>query len=185
MRDFKRKMTKEDDGSRCPLMGASKAVSMLDDAYMLIIGTEECTYYTKSTQTVKGVGHNCFSVVLDNQDVTFGSVDKVENAAIELIEEYNPKSLFLITTCVVEIVGDDFNKLREDLCQKYNIEVQIIQTNHFSGENENDGFDKVFKSSSNLQMPNKLQMLMKKMKNKGNMDKSQMMEMKRQKRGMM
>ena len=34
-------------GTHCPLMGAAMAVRGISDALMLIIGTDECTYYTK------------------------------------------------------------------------------------------------------------------------------------------
>ncbi len=133
---------------RCPLMGAAVAVGKLQEAYALIIGTEECSYYTKSTLRNKGLDEQCFSVVLDNHDVTFGSIEKVSIALRELIEEYNPSSIYLITTCVVEIVGDDFTALIEECQEKYQVSIKLIQTNHFTGKNHHDGFNQVMNASS-------------------------------------
>ena len=34
-------------GTHCPLMGAAMAVRGIRDAVMMIVGTDECAYYTK------------------------------------------------------------------------------------------------------------------------------------------
>ena len=36
-------------GPHCPLMGAMMAVRGIRDGVMLVVGTDECTYYTKNT----------------------------------------------------------------------------------------------------------------------------------------
>ena len=131
---------------KCPLMGASKCIRMIDGAAMLVVGTEECTYYTKGTTNRAEV----FSVVYDNHDVTFGGADKVYNAVKELLSEYKPKCLFIITTCVIEVIGDDFNFIVKEFTEKYDIPIRLIQTNHFEGENQNDGFEKVFAAVSDF-----------------------------------
>ena len=137
---------KKPETNKCPLMGASKCVRMIDDAAMLIVGTEECTYYTKGTMQAG----NIFSVVYNNHDVTFGGYDKVYNAVDELLSEYTPKSLFIITTCVVEVIGDDLSFIATEFSKKYNLPIKVIQTNHFEGENQDEGFEKIFKAASDF-----------------------------------
>ena len=34
-------------GTHCPLMGAAMAVRGIQDAVLLVVGTDECAYYTK------------------------------------------------------------------------------------------------------------------------------------------
>ena len=67
-------------GTHCPLMGAAMAVRGISDAMMLIIGTDECTYYTKHfsvhAENFGGLNGRCVSVALDGHDVTFGCVQK-------------------------------------------------------------------------------------------------------------
>lgn len=163
MRNFNRMSPKEhknDDMERCPLAGAGKAISMIDGAVMLVIGTEECAYYTKATLSMRGSGDSCFSVVLDKQDVTFGSVDKVESAVHELLAECAPTALFLVTTCVVEIIGDDFTALAQEVATQYHIPVKIIQTNHFKGKDANYGYDLVAEAAATFgKRPNKFSMI--------------------------
>ena len=56
-------------GTHCPLMGAAMAVRGISDAMMLIIGTDECTYYTKHfsvhAENFGGLNGRCVSVALD------------------------------------------------------------------------------------------------------------------------
>ncbi|MFI3167126.1 MAG: nitrogenase component 1 [Bacillota bacterium] len=181
MRNMKNMMHGDMDISRCPLSGAAKAVTMIDGASMLIIGTEECTYYTKSSLEMKGDGNNCFSVVLDKNDVTFGSLDTVTEAVYELLDEYTPKALFLITTCVVEIIGDDFTSLAKEASEKYNLPVKVIQTNHYKGKDDEYGMDLVYDAAKEIgQKPHKFssmaKMLGDKLGGKGNMKHSNMSE---------
>ena len=97
------------------LMGAAMAVRGISDALMLIIGTDECTYYTKHfsihADNFGGLNGRCVSVALDGHDVTFGCAKKVEDAFDEMMAEYHPQAVFLVTTCVVEIIGDDIDAL--------------------------------------------------------------------------
>lgn len=143
------------DNDKCPLTGASKAVSMIDGAAMLVIGTEECAYYTRSTLNMKGSAENCFSVVLDKNDVTFGSIEKVRTAIDELMQEIKPKSLFLITTCVVEVIGDDFSALEKELSEQYSIPVRVIKTNHYQGKDAEHGYELVSEASKDFAKMNK------------------------------
>lgn len=160
------KMRKHDDDSRCPLAGAAKAVCMIPDAAMLIVGTEECAYYTKSMMEMKFGGDNIFSVILDKNDITFGSIDKVEVAIDELATEYSHKAIYLTTTCVVEVIGDDFTALVQEMSVKHGIDVHLISTNHFSGESAHDGTEKVFAVSGTDMGSEKFSMMKSMMKMK-------------------
>ncbi|MFI3285265.1 MAG: nitrogenase component 1 [Rikenellaceae bacterium] len=156
-----------DEQMRCPLSGAAKAVMMIDGATMIVIGTEECTYYTKTTLSMRGGGAKCHSLVLNNHDVTFGCSEKVAKAIDSVIAESNPKSLFLITTCVVEITGDDYTSVALDAEEKYNIPVKVIQTCHFKGKNGEHGMELVRKTAVPFaRMPSKGTMMIERLKMK-------------------
>lgn len=132
-------------GKHCPLMGAALAVRGIKDAMMVVIGTDECAYYTKSmamTEAFGGVNGRCVSVVIDTNDVTFGSVEKVERAFVEIIDEYEPSCVFLVTTCVIEIIGDDFDALADNLTDEYNIPIMAVHTEHFKSEDHMPGVER-------------------------------------------
>jgi len=133
-------------GPHCPLFGAMLAIRSIDDAYMLVVGTEECTYYTKSTTMnpmFGGFTSRCYSVVMNHHDVTFGSHTKIEKAFEELVEELNnmtaPKAVFLVSTCLGEIIGDDIDAMAADFSEKYGIHVVPVHTEHFKSESHMPG----------------------------------------------
>lgn len=133
-------------GTHCPLMGAAMAVRGIKDSMMIIIGTDECSYYTKHmtlhSEEHGGLEGRVVSVVLDSHDVTFGCVKKVEKAFRELMEDYKPSAVFLVTTCVVEIIGDDFDAVADALTKEYSVPVMAVHTEHFKCENHMPGIER-------------------------------------------
>lgn len=133
-------------GTHCPLMGAAMAVRGIKDSMMIIIGTDECSYYTKHmtlhSEEYGGLEGRVVSVTLDSHDVTFGCVKKVEKAFRELMEDYKPSVVFLVTTCVVEIIGDDFDAVADALMEEYGVPVMAVHTEHFKCENHMPGIER-------------------------------------------
>lgn len=133
-------------GTHCPLMGAAMAVRGIRDSMMIIIGTDECAYYTKHmtlhSDEYGGLNGRVVSVTLDSHDVTFGCVKKVEAAFKEVMEEYRPSAVSLVTTCVVEIIGDDFDAAADALTAAYGIPVMAVHTEHFKCENHMPGIER-------------------------------------------
>ena len=133
-------------GTHCPLMGAAMTVRGIKDAVLLIVGTDECAYYTKHmtlhSEEFGGVTGRCMSVVLDTRDVTFGCKKKLESAMEELVNEYHPRVVFLVTTCVVEIIGDDADSMADGLSEKYGIHVLPVHTEHFKCDNHLPGLER-------------------------------------------
>ena len=130
-------------GPHCPLMGAMMAVRGIRDGVMLVVGTDECTYYTKNTtignSAFGGLDGRCLSVVLDQHDVTFGCRETLYDAVGELMAEYHPKAVFVVTTCVVEVIGDDVDSMAEELSERYGVPVLPVHTEHFKTENHLPG----------------------------------------------
>ncbi len=133
-------------GTHCPLMGALLVVRGIKDSLAFIVGTDECVYYSKSmTMAFDGFGGltgRCVSVRLDTNDVTFGSAEKVEEAFKEVVEEYKPSCVFLISTCVIEIIGDDIDAMAKKFKKEYNIPVLPVHTEHFKCEDHLPGIER-------------------------------------------
>ncbi len=141
-------------GTHCPLMGAAMAVRGIDGAVMMIIGTDECSYYTKHmtiySEDWGGLTGRCVSVTIDQHDITFGCGKKVEDAYAELMEERKPEAVFLVTTCVPEIIGDDFDAIAEILTERYGIPVLAVHTEHFKCENHMPGVERTITAAFKL-----------------------------------
>ncbi len=141
-------------GTHCPLMGAAMAVRGIKDAMLMIIGTEECSYYTKHmtiySEEFGGLYGRCVSVVLDDHDITFGCNKKLEDAFKEMIEEYSPQAVYLVSTCVVEIIGDDIDAIADIFTEQYQIPVMPVHTEHFKCENHLPGLERTITASLKL-----------------------------------
>lgn len=144
-------------GTHCPLMGAAMAVRGIKDAVILVVGTDECTYYTKHmtlhSEEFGGIEGRCLSVVLDSHDVTFGCSDKLEAAFEEMMEEYSPKAVYIVTTCVVEIIGDDVDSMAKLFSKQFHIPVMAVHTEHFKCENHLPGLERTITASFDMMEP--------------------------------
>jgi nitrogenase molybdenum-iron protein alpha/beta subunit len=157
MKDVRQLTTAMFPGTHCPLMGAAMAIRGIQDAYMLLVGTDECAYYTKHmtlySQDFGGVDGRCFSVVLDAQNVTFGCAAKVEEAFDELAREYHPKAVLLVTTCIPELIGDDMDAIADGLSQQYDLPVMAVHTEHFKCDNHLPGLERTITACLDMMEP--------------------------------
>lgn len=143
-------------GTHCPLMGAAMIAGGIDDCLLVIVGTDECSYYTKSltiNERYGGIGGRCVSVVLDSHDVTFGSTESMHKAFAEIVEEYQPKCVMLVTTCVIEVIGDDYDAIAEELTRKYQLPVMAVHTEHFKCEDHFPGFERALTACQRIMQP--------------------------------
>lgn len=95
-----------------------------------------------------GIGGRCVSLVLDSHDVTFGSTESMHKAFKEIMEEYNPKCVMLVTTCVIEVIGDDYDAIAVELSKKYGIPVMAVHTEHFKCEDHFPGLERAITACS-------------------------------------
>ncbi|MGL6200290.1 MAG: nitrogenase component 1 [Lachnospiraceae bacterium] len=138
----------------CPLHTAGSAVIRIEGAMALVLGVAECAYYIKNAAMRReNRGEQLMNVVLDWNDVTFGCTSKVEAAFSELMQEYKPKAVFLVTTCVPEVTGDDIDALADSLSEKYSLPVPVVHTEHFKTYQTSAGAAGVMTACVNLMKP--------------------------------
>lgn len=141
-------------GTHCPLFGATLTLKLIKDCIVLVIGTEECTYYTKNLSNVfsefGGINGRILSFVMDKHDVTFGCKEKIQKSVEQIVEEYNPNAIFMLTTCVPEITGEDVLSVAKSLTKKYNIPIECIHTEHFRCNSHLLGIENVLTSCANF-----------------------------------
>lgn len=131
-------------GYHCPLMGAMLTIKEIDDSVMVVIGPDECAYYTQlatSGGSMKANGCRIVSVVLDQHDVTFGCQEKMDEAFEELMEEFSPKAVYLVTTCVVEVIGDDIDAMAAGYQDQYGLPVIVVHAENFKTDDHMPGIE--------------------------------------------
>ncbi|MDO4799400.1 MAG: nitrogenase component 1 [Bacillota bacterium] len=143
-------------GYHCPLLGAMLTVKEIEDSVMLVIGPDECGLYTKMATSSPGMkprGCEIFSVVLDQHDVTFGCQEKLDEAMEELMDEYKPQAVYLVTTCVVEVIGDDIESLAEGYMERYDLPVIVVHAENFKTDDHLPGIEHTLDASLDVMEP--------------------------------
>lgn len=127
----------------CVYCGARVVLNPITDAYHIVHGPIGCASYTwdirGSLSSGEEVYRNSFSTDLREQDVIFGGEKKLSAAIDEIVEAHNPKAIFVYSTCVVGVIGDDLEAVCKIASKKYGISVLPVQSSGFAG-NKSSGY---------------------------------------------
>ncbi|MDR1262680.1 MAG: nitrogenase component 1 [Oscillospiraceae bacterium] len=144
-------------GAHCPLFGAALVLEGVSDAWMVVIGTEECTYYTKNFTLHRpgfgGLDGRCVSFVMDQDDITFGCAETLSSALTAFVKERNPPAVFLITTCLLEISGEDVERTTRRVTEATGVPILTVRTEHFICENHLPGMERAITACAALAEP--------------------------------
>ncbi len=137
-------------GYHCPLMGAMLTIKEIDGSILMVLGTDECSYYTKmatSGSVMATDGCEVVSCSVNQHDVTFGCQPKLEQAFKELHEEYHPKAVYIVTTCVLEITGDDVDAIADSLREEYDFPIMVVHAENFKTDDHLPGIESTMSAS--------------------------------------
>ena len=82
-----------------------------------------------------------YSTNLQEKDTILGSDAKLHKAISKIVEEVNPKVVFIIGTPVVAINNDDVNSVIYELEDEFNIKIVYIYTDGFKTKSSYTGLD--------------------------------------------
>ncbi|MDR3563636.1 MAG: nitrogenase iron-molybdenum cofactor biosynthesis protein NifE [Negativicutes bacterium] len=127
----------------CVFCGARVVLNPITDAVHLIHGPIGCAAYTwdirGSLTSGADLFRNSFSTDLQEQDVIFGGEKKLAASIDELVGKYRPKLVFVYSTCIVGVIGDDLEAVCKAAAARHNIEVIPVQSSGFIG-NKSAGY---------------------------------------------
>ena len=138
-------------GTHCPLFGVALTASYIKNMPLVVVGTSECTYYTKNFAYHRQHGRDkVYSLALDEKDVVFGAQNKVEKAIKDIIQIENPEAIMIVTTCVPELIGEDYSSIEFSLQNEIDIPVFVVNTEHFKCNSHIPGMSRALKSLSSV-----------------------------------
>lgn len=121
----------------CVYCGARVVLNPVTDAIHLVHGPIGCASYTwdirGSLSSESELYRNSFSTDLQEEDVIFGGEKKLARAIDELVEKYPAKVVFVYSTCIVGVIGDDLEAVCKAAARKHRIEVIPVQSSGFIG----------------------------------------------------
>lgn len=120
-------------GTHCPLFGVALTASYIKNMPLIVVGTSECTYYTKNFAYHRQKGKDSvYSVAIKEKDVVFGAEKKVKDAIKQIIEIEEPDAIMVVSTCVPEIIGEDYTSLQYSSEGEIDIPIFVVNTDHFT-----------------------------------------------------
>lgn len=146
-KDIKQLSHAQFPGTHCPLFGVALTAGYVKDLYTLVVGTDECTYYTKTftmerSNSIEGLEDNFLSFTINKDDVVFGCQEKLEKAIKKIDKQYAPKAILLVTTCVLEIIGEDFEAIIYSMQEEVNAKLMVVHTEHFKCNSHIPGIER-------------------------------------------
>ncbi|MFW6274055.1 MAG: nitrogenase component 1 [Halanaerobium sp.] len=127
----------------CVYSGARVVLNPIKDAYHLVHGPIGCASYTWDIRGSLTSGadtfRSSFSTDLREKDIVFGGEEKLNQIISELVEkdDYQPEVIFIYSTCVVGVIGDDLKAAARKAEKKYGIRVIPVESSGFAGTKSN------------------------------------------------
>lgn len=127
----------------CVYCGARVVLNPITDAVHIVHGPIGCSSYTWDIRGSLSSGsemfRNSFSTDLQEKDIIFGGEKKLSAAIDEIVKEKSPETIFVYSTCVVGVIGDDLSAVCKGAEKKYGIRVIPVQSSGFAGSKK-DGY---------------------------------------------
>jgi len=127
----------------CVYCGARVVLNPITDAAHIVHGPIGCAAYTwdirGSLSSDSERYRMSFSTDLREKDIIFGGEKKLAGAIDEIVEREKPEVVFIYSTCVVGVIGDDVKAIAAQAERKHGIRVIPVHSSGFSGSKK-DGY---------------------------------------------
>lgn len=127
----------------CVFCGARVVLYPIADALHLVHGPIGCAAYTWDIRGSLSSGPQLhrlsFSTDLQEHDVIYGGEPKLARALDELIPAYRPRAVFVYSTCIVGVIGDDVERICRQAAERSGIPVIPVHSEGFKGTKK-DGY---------------------------------------------
>ena len=159
--DFKKGCLKRADrnfsqGLQCQEINSMSALLSLEDSVLIAHAPQGCVGCAgmmadgyKVGQIHRGVKHvknaRIFVTNLDQKSVVFGGEQKLRDTVKLAVERYNPKLIFIFTSCASGIIGDDIDAISANLQTEYKDAIIVpVHCEGFKSKICASGFDAAF-----------------------------------------
>lgn len=123
----------------CAFDGAMMALVPIADAAHLVHGSSGCVgSFLSGSNNAAILNKIRFTTDMEESDIIFGGAKKLHKAILEVHRRYNPKAIFVYSTCVSAMIGDDINGAAHDAAEELGIPVIPVDSPGFVG-NKNSG----------------------------------------------
>ncbi len=134
-------------GFPCAFRAVSTFAPKIGNSYALMCGPKICLYNTKMHDDIKRLNNHPFNnrllhLVLEQEDIVMGISERIRTAIIDICTTKEIEILFIVTTCLCEIIGEDLDGLIEEVQNEVKPKLLIIHTDNFSSEDCAPGIER-------------------------------------------
>ncbi len=145
-------------GMHCSFRAVAGSLTLIKNAYALLLGPAICLYNAKLSMSVRSLTsdprpNNLLFLEYTQDDVIFGFRNRVMETILEIDRRYHPELLFIVTTCLQEIVGEDFEATIDEIRPMVKARLLVIHTENFTSEEATPGIENLFSSFFELMQP--------------------------------
>lgn len=121
----------------CAFDGAQIVLVPIADAAHIIHGPMTCcgqSYNNRGTRTTHGSFHQYgLTTDLTELDIVFGGEKKLKDSIRYVVNKFAPKAVFVYSTCVTAMTGEDIDQVSKDMQEELNLPVIPVNSPGFSG----------------------------------------------------
>lgn len=158
--DFRKGCLKRADrsfsqGLQCQQINSLAALESIEDSVLIAHSPQGCVGCATAGadgyrvgQIHRGVEHvrntRIFCTNLDQKSVIFGGEQKLRDTVALAVERYNPKLVFIFSSCASGIIGDDIDAIAANLQDEYDAVIVPVHCEGFKSKICASGFDAAF-----------------------------------------
>ena len=128
----------------CVFCGARVVLNPVTDAAHLVHGPIGCATYTWDIRGSLSSGsemyRNSFSTDMKERDVVFGGEKKLATCIDEIVSKYHPPAIFVYSTCVSGMIGDDIIAVCKAASERHAIDIIPVESSGFLSGNKVVGY---------------------------------------------
>lgn len=121
----------------CAFDGAQIVLLPVADAAHLIHGPITCcghSYNNRGTRSTVGDMHTYgFTTDMSEMDIIFGGEQKLRDSIKYIAERYKPKAIFVYSTCVTAMIGEDIDQVCKETSSEVRLPVIPVDSPGFAG----------------------------------------------------
>lgn len=138
----------------CTMVGVYRAVSFCRNVVVIFHSPQGCAHVAttmelgSSFRVAADGGENHWKSIplvssnLREKDTIFGGVSRLHQCISYVVDTYHPKCLFIVSSCVAGVIGDDVEQEAQDAEETYGIPVVCMPFAGFLGGEYSDGYYK-------------------------------------------
>lgn len=117
-------------------MGITWTLLTVKDAIVLEYGPAGTTHFSVGTLGKLGLdsGQKIFTTHLSEDDVIMGDVTRLEDAILEIDENFHPKVIFVVSSAVVSVIGTDLKGVCHYMQEQVGAQLVPVDTGGFKGD---------------------------------------------------